>query len=199
MSSLVIRAVRGRRDLKRFVKVPFRIHKDHPLWVPPLVVERMQFLNPRRNPYFEHAQAELFIAERDGEPVGRVSAQIDSRWDEYQGGNTGMFGFFETVNDPEVAGGLLDTAAGWLAERGRDRILGPMDFTTNDELGILIEGYDRAPMILQPWHPPYYRELIEAHGYGKAMDLWMWSLELGELAEGSEFHPMIPLLRQHCA
>lgn len=191
MSSLVIRAVRGRRDLKRFVKVPFRIHKDHPLWVPPLVVERMQFLNPRRNPYFEHAQAELFIAERDGEPVGRVSAQIDSRWDEYQGGNTGMFGFFETVNDPEVAGGLLDTAAGWLAERGRDRILGPMDFTTNDELGILIEGYDRAPMILQPWHPPYYRELIEAHGYGKAMDLWMWSLELGELAEGSEFHPMI--------
>lgn len=151
----------------------------------------MQFLDRRRNPYFEHAEVEMFIAERDGKPVGRITAQIDSRWDEFQGGNTGMFGFFETVNDPEVAGGLLDAAAAWLAERGRDRILGPMDFTTNDELGILIDGYDREPMILQPWHPPYYRELIEGHGFGKAMDLWMWSLELGELAEGSEFHPMI--------
>lgn len=191
MSELVVRQVRGRRDLKRFVKVPFRIHRDHPLWVPPLIFERMQFLDRRRNPYFEHAETEYFIAERDGEPVGRITAQIDKRWDEYQGGNTGMFGFFETVDDPEVAGALLDAAAGWLRERGRDRILGPMDFTTNDELGILIEGYDRAPMILQPWHPPYYRDLIEAHGYGKAMDLQMWWLELGELAAGSEFHPMI--------
>lgn len=191
MSDLVIRPVRGRRDLKRFVKVPFQIHRDSSFWVPPLIFERMQFLDRRRNPYFEHAEAEFFLAERDGKPVGRITAQIDQRWDEFQGGNTGMFGFFETVNDPEVAGGLLDAAAAWLRERGRDRMLGPMDFTTNDELGILIEGFDQAPMILQPWHPPYYKELIEGHGYGKSMDLLMWWLALGELAEGSEFHPMI--------
>lgn len=191
MGDLVIRPVEGRRDLKRFVKVPFRVHRGSPLWVPPLITERMQFLDRSKNPYFEHAEAEYFLAERDGEPVGRITAQIDSRWDEYQGGNTGMFGFFETIDDAEVAGALLDTAARWLGERGRDRILGPMDFSTNDELGVLIEGFDRPPMILQNWQPPYYRELIEGHGYGKAMDLLMWWLELGDLKGGSEFHPMI--------
>ncbi|HZJ28443.1 MAG TPA: hypothetical protein VFD37_00475 [Solirubrobacterales bacterium] len=191
MAELVIRPVRTRRDLKRFVKVPFGLHRDNSLWVPPLIYDRMQFLNRAKNPYFEHAEAEYFIAERGGEPVGRITAQIDRRWDEFHGPGTGMFGFFESVNDPEVAGALLDTAAGWLRERGRTRILGPMDFTTNDEVGILIEGYDRAPMILQNWHPPYYRELLETHGYDKAMDLLMWWLELGDLKQGSEFHPMI--------
>lgn len=191
MPDLEIRPVRSRRELRRFVKVPFRLHRDHPLWVPPLIAERMQFLNRRKNPFFEHAEAEYFIAERDGEPVGRITAHIDQRWDEYQGGNTGMFGFFETVNDGEVAGALLDTAAAWLRDRGRERILGPMDFTTNDELGILVEGFDLAPIILQSWHPPYYMELLERHGYAKAMDLFMWWLALGDLKQGSEFHPMI--------
>ena len=146
----------------------------------PLIFERRHFLNKDKNPYFEHAEAEYFLAERDGEPVGRISAQIDQRWDEFQGGNDGMFGFFESENDPEVAEALLDAATGWLRERGRERMLGPMDFTTNDEVGLLIEGYDRAPMILQPWHPPYYKELIEAQGLTKAMDLLMWYLHLTE-------------------
>jgi hypothetical protein len=102
-----------------------------------------------------------------------------------------MFGFFETVDDPEVAAALLGAAEGWLAERGRERLLGPMDFTTNDELGILIEGFDLRPMILQNWHPPFYRELLEGAGYAKAMDLLMWYLELGELKEGDQFAPEI--------
>ena len=191
MAGLQIRPVRTRRELKRFVKVPFRLHRDHPQWVPPLIFERMQFLSRSKNPYFEHAEAEYFIAERDGEPVGRITAQVDRRWDSFQGGGDGIFGFFETVDDPEVAGGLLDTAAEWLAARGRKRILGPMDFSTNDELGILIEGHELRPMILQPWHPPYYQALIEGHGYTKAMDLLMWWLAMGELKEGTEFHPMI--------
>ncbi len=189
--ALTIRPVRNRRELKRFVKVPFRLHRHHPQWVAPLIFERMQFLNRSKNPYFEHAEAEFFIAERDGEPVGRITAQVDQRWDEYQGGNDGMFGFFETADDPALAAALLDTAAEWVSDRGRERILGPMDFTTNDEVGILVEGYDLRPMILEPWHPPYYRELIEGRGYSKTMDLWMWWLELGELKQGNEFHPMI--------
>ena len=117
----------------------------------------MQFLDRSRNPYFEHAEAEYFLAERDGVPVGRITAQVDRRWDEFQGGSDGMFGFFEAENDPEVAAALLDAAADWVRSRGRERILGPMDFTTNDELGILIEGFERPPLILQPWHPPHYR------------------------------------------
>ena len=191
MGSLSIRPVRTRRELKRFVKVPFELHRDSPQWVAPLIFERMEFLDREKNPYFEHAEAEYFLAERDGAPVGRITAQIDRRWDEFQGGNDGMFGFFETVDDREVAAALFEAAEEWLRSHGRERILGPMDFTTNDELGILIEGYELRPMILQPWHPPYYAKLIDELGYGKAMDLLMWFLALGELKEGDQFAPEI--------
>ncbi len=191
MGSLTIRPVRTRRQLKRFVKVPFRLHRGSEQWVPPLVFERMQFLDRRKNPWFEHGEAELFVAEREGEPVGRISAHLDSRWDEFQGGRDAMFGFFETAEDPEVVRALFDAAAGWAAERGRERILGPMDFTTNDEIGILIEGFERQPMILEPWHPPYYQRLIEAEGFAKTMDVLMWELRMGQLKEGEKFDPSI--------
>jgi GNAT superfamily N-acetyltransferase len=188
---VTIRPVKTKRELKRFVKVPFQLHRDHPQWVAPLIFERMQFLDRKRNPYFEHAEAEYFIAERDGEPVGRITAQVDERWDEFQGGSDGMFGFFETADDPAVAAAPTRLTPERVAGHGRERILGPMDFTTNDEVGLLVEGYDLRPMILQPWHPPFYRELIEGRGFTKTMDLWMWWLALGELKEGNEFHPMI--------
>jgi GNAT superfamily N-acetyltransferase len=191
MGSVTIRPVRGRRQLRRFVKVPFHLHRDQPQWVPPLVFERMQFLDQRRNPYFEHAEVELFIAERDGEPAGRISAQVDHRWDKFQGGSDAIFGFFESAEDPEVARALLDAAGEWAAARGRDRILGPMDFTTNDEIGILIEGFEKRPMILEPWHPPFYRELIEAEGFEKTIDVLMWELNFGDLKEGERFDPSI--------
>jgi hypothetical protein len=191
MGGVTIRPVRGRRELKRFVKAPFGIHQDHPQWVAPLIFERMQFLSPSKNPWFEHGEAELLVAERDGEPVGRISAHVDHRWDEYQGGNDAMFGFFETVDDSEVAAALLDAATEWAVGKGRNRILGPMDFTTNDEIGILIEGFERRPMILEPWHPPYYQRLVESLGFGKAMDVLMWELQFGDLKEGEEFDPAI--------
>lgn len=191
MGSVTIRPVQTRRELKRFVKVPFAIHRDHPQWVPPLIFERMQFLNRKKNPWFEHGEAEYFLAERDGEAVGRISAHIDFRWDEFQGGSDAMFGFFETIEDAEVVRALLGAASEWARGKGRERILGPMDFTTNDELGILIEGHERRPMILENWHPPYYRELLEAEGMGKAMDLLMWELQFGSLKEGEGFDPEI--------
>jgi len=191
MGSVNIRPVHSRRDLKRFVKVPFGLHRDQPQWVAPLIFERMEFLNREKNPYFEHAEAEYFLAERDGEAVGRITVQVDQRWDEYQGGSDAMFGFFETANDPEVAAALLGAATEWARDKGRARLLGPMDFTTNDEIGILIEGYERRPMILEPWHPPYYRELIEAEGFGKEMDVQMWELQFGDLKEGESFDPSI--------
>ncbi len=191
MPSVTIRPVRNRRELKRFVKVPFHLHRERPQWVAPLIFERMEFLNPKKNPWFEHGEAELIVAECDGEAVGRISAHIDHRWDSYQGGSDAMFGFFETANDPEVAAALLVAATEWARDKGRSRILGPMDFTTNDEIGILIEGYERRPMILEPWHPPHYRELIEAEGFEKAMDVQMWELQFGDLKEGERFDPSI--------
>jgi len=191
VASVSIRPVRSKRELKRFVKVPFGLHRDHPQWVAPLIFERMEFLDREKNPYFEHAEVEYFIAERDGEPVGRISVQVDHRWDEFQGGNDAMFGFFESADDPEVTAALLDAASDWAKEKGRARLLGPMDFTTNDEIGILIEGFERRPMILEPWHPPYYRERIEAEGLTKAMDVLMWELQFGDLKEGERFDPAI--------
>ena len=171
--------------------MPFAIHRDHPQWVPPLIFERMQFLSRSKNPWFEHGEAEFFVAERDGEAVGRISAHLDRRWDEYQGGNDGMFGFIEFADDPEVAAALLDTSSAWAASRGRERVIGPMDFNTNDELGVLVEGHELRPMILQPWHPAYYQRLVEAQGYGKAMDLLMWNIAMGELKRGDQFHDFI--------
>jgi hypothetical protein len=194
---VTLRPVEGRRDLDRFIKLPYRLRRDDPQWVPPLLFERRQFLNRRKNPWFEHAEAELLVAERDGEVVGRISVHVDSRWDEFQGGNDGMFGFFDTENDPAVAKALIDAAAAWLRERGRERMLGPMDFTLNDECGILIEGFDEPSMILEPWHPPYYGELLAGLGLGKAMDLLMWELYFGQLKEGDKFHPMIHAAAEH--
>ncbi len=191
MSSVSIRPVGNRRELKRFVKVPFRLHRESEQWVPPLIFERMQFLDRKKNPWFEHGEAEYFLAERDGEPVGRITAHADSRWDEFQGGKDAMFGFFETADDPEVVRALFDAAAEWGAARGRERILGPMDFTTDDEIGILVEGFERQPMILEPWHPPYYQRLIEAEGFAKTMDVLMWELRMGQLKEGEKFDPSI--------
>jgi GNAT superfamily N-acetyltransferase len=186
-----IRPVSGRRDRNRFIEVPYRLRRDDPQWVPPLRFERRQFLDPNKNPWFEHSEAQLFTCERDGEAVGRISAHIDHRWDEYQGGSDGMFGFFDSDDDPEVAKALIDAATGWLRERGRSRMLGPMDFTTNDEVGILIEGFDEPSMILEPWHPPYYQRLLEGLGLTKEIDLLMWELWFGQLKEGTEMHPLI--------
>lgn len=195
--SVTVRPVESRRDLDRFIRLPFRLHRGTP-WVPPLIYERRRFLDRSRNPFFEHAEAAYFLAEREGEAVGRISAQIDRRYNELQSNAHGLFGFFECEDDPAVARALLDAAAGWLAERGRDAMLGPMDFTTNDECGLLVEGYEIAPMILEPWHPPHYRRLLEGAGFVKAMDLLMWHLEMGALKEGDEFHPLIHEAARRC-
>ena len=190
MAAPTVRPVAGRRDLNAFIKLPFRLHRGT-AWVPPLIIERRQFLDRAKNPFFEHADAEYFVCERDGEVVGRITAHVDRRWDEFQGGNDGMFGFFECEEDPETAAALIETAGAWLRERGRERMIGPMDFTTNDECGLLVEGYDLEPLVLEPWHPPYYRERLEALGMTKAMDLLMWELRLGTLKQGDRFHDLI--------
>jgi GNAT superfamily N-acetyltransferase len=175
---LEIRPISTRGELTRFIRLPWRIYRNHPLWVPPLVFERKRFLNRKKNPFFTHAEAEYFMAWRDGEPVGRISAQIDHDFNSFHKNEWGMFGFFETEDDPEVAKALLDAAESWLRERGRDRMVGPMDFTMNDESGIVIEGHDLPPMIKQPYHPPYYQGLVEDAGLTKAMDLYMWNAEV---------------------
>ena len=112
--------------------------------------------------------------------VGRISAQIDHAFNDHHENDWGMFGFLEFEDDPEVLTALLDAAAAWLVARGRDRMVGPMDFSMNDESGVLIEGYEREPFVKQPWHPPYYARRLEEVGMAKAMDLFMWELEISD-------------------
>jgi hypothetical protein len=165
--------VEGFADLRRFVALPFRLHAGTP-WIPPLKLERYLFLSRRANAFFTHGEAAYFLARRGGRIVGRITAQVDRAFNEFHSSRWGMFGFLEFEEDREVLGALLGTAEAWLRERGCDRMVGPMDFQMNDESGVLIEGFDREPLVKQPWHPPYYRGLCEQAGLVKAMDLLMW-------------------------
>ncbi|MEX1142625.1 MAG: hypothetical protein WD993_06545 [Thermoleophilaceae bacterium] len=191
--ALDVSPVRSRRDRREFVELPFRLHANAEQWVPPLRLERRMFLSPRLSSWWKHADADLFLARRRGRVVGRVSAQIDHNFNAHQGNDWGMFGFLELEDDPEVAQALLDAAAAWLRERGRDRMVGPMDFTMNDEAGVLIEGFEREPFVKQPWHPPSYQRLCEGAGLEKAIDLLMWELHI---EDRSKIHPSIVQLAE---
>ena len=186
--ALEIRPVSSKRELNTFIKLPWRLYRNEPNWVPPLLFDRKRFFNRNRNPFFEHAEVEFFLAWRDDEPVGRITAHIDRHFNEYQHHDWGMFGFFECENDHQAANALLSAAEEWLRARGRDRMVGPMDFTTNDECGVLVDGYDLLPTVLTNWHHPYYPRLIEGAGLTKAMDLYMWTLEV---SERSSVNPVI--------
>jgi hypothetical protein len=186
--SVEVRPVRSRAELMRFIRLPWRIYRNEPLWVPPLISERKRHLDRARNPFFEHAEAESFLAWRGGRPVGRISAHLDRDFNAYHDNAWGMFGFFECEDDPEAARALLDAAKGWLREHRRDRMVGPMDFTMNDESGVLIEGHEREPMIRQPWQHPYYQGLLEGAGMAKAVDMYYWELEI---ADREKVHPAI--------
>ena len=171
-----VRPARSRREMRAFIRLPWRLYEGAANWVPPLLSERKRHLDRRHNPFFEHAEAEYFLAWHGGVPVGRVSAHVDHRLDEFQNSRWGLFGFFECENDPAVAGALLSAAEGWLRERDRDRVIGPFDFSTNHECGVLVEGHDLPPQILENWHHPYYRDLLEQQGMAKAMDLYKWEI-----------------------
>ena len=175
-----VRAVSGRRDLTRFIDLPFALHASRPEWVPPLKLERRMFLNRRLNAFFSHGEAEYFLAWREGRVSGRISAQIDHAFNEFHGQRWGWFGFLELEDDAQTAAALLAAAQEWLARRGCERMVGPADFSMNDESGVLIEGFQLPPMLRQPWHPPYYQARMEEAGLAKAMDLLMWNLEVSD-------------------
>jgi GNAT superfamily N-acetyltransferase len=180
--------VRSRRDLMRFIKLPWRLYRNEPRWVPPLISERKRHLDRKHNPFFLHAEAEYFLAWRDGEVVGRITAHIDRRLNEFHDNDWGMFGFFECEENTETAHALLSTAEAWLRERGRDNMVGPMDFSTNHECGLLVEGHERRPQILENWHHPYYAAQLDSYGLTKAQDLLKWELHI------SDREKMLPVL-----
>jgi GNAT superfamily N-acetyltransferase len=186
--------VKGRRQLREFIDLPFRLHQGTP-WITPLKLERKIFLNRKMNAYFTHGEAEYFVARRDGRVVGRITAQIDFAYNEFHGTKTGMFGFLEFEDDPELLAALVGAAETWLRQRGCDQMLGPMDFSLNEDAGVLIEGFDLVPLIRQNWHPPYYQQRLEELGLTKAMDLLSWKLSIDDRAS---MKPIIEKLAKRC-
>jgi GNAT superfamily N-acetyltransferase len=185
-ADIQIETVVGTRSLRQFVTFPFARYQGDPLWVPPLIEERLDFLNPRKNPFFEHAHVALFLAWRGGTVVGTVSAAVDENYMAFHGERMATFGFFETIDDPEVAAQLLAAAEAYARAEGATVICGPISFSTNHELGLLVEGFETSPMVMMTYNPPSYAALIEGCGYRKAIDLFAYIGDLDERWKNAE-------------
>jgi GNAT superfamily N-acetyltransferase len=168
--------VRGGSDRTAFIRFPYSIYQGNPHWVPPLEMERRDFLDPRKHPFFEFGEVELFLARRGKQVVGRIAAVNNPRYNEFHGTNAGFFGLFECVDDAGVARALFEAASAWLRAKGFTSVVGPMSYSTNYECGLLIEGFDMPPAVMMAYNPPYYAALIEACGFTKAKDLFAWEL-----------------------
>lgn len=178
MTELQIQPVQTDTDLQAFVTFPWGVYKDDPYWVPPLIGERMEFLDPEESPFFEHGRGTYFLAKREGRIVGTIAAFTNDLYNEVHEHNKGWFGFFEVLDDPDAAALLLSTAEGWAREAGHDSIVGPAQFSTNDELGLLVDGFQDSPRILMTYNPARYSGYLADEGFEKAMDLWAYSVRV---------------------
>ena len=173
MPQIEITRVESNAERDAFIKFPWRIYANDPAWVPPLLIERKEFLS-RKHPFFEHGDAALFLARAGGEIVGRIMASDDPNYNSLHGTNVGCFGLFESIDDQQVADALFEAAADWLRVRGRNEIMGPIDYSTNYVCGLLIDGFKFPPTLLTSHNPPYYRALLERSGFEKTMDFYAW-------------------------
>jgi GNAT superfamily N-acetyltransferase len=160
-----------KKGLREFIELPYKLYRDDPYWVPPLRVAVKELLDRRKHPFYANADAEFFVARRDGKTIGRVAAILDRAHNRFHEENAGFFGFFECVNDPAVAEALLSRARQWVTDRGAKFMRGPVNPSTNYECGMLIDGFDRSPMVMMPYNPRYYPELMDRVGLLKAKDL----------------------------
>ncbi len=176
--SVRIVPVTSRREVRDLVMFPFRLYRDDPNWVPPLIGDRMKHFDPAVNPFYQHAEVQLFRALRDGQTVGTIAAIADETHPQIWNEPVGFFGEFEVIRDQEVANALFDAARDWLASRGRQIMRGPMNMNINEEIGTLVDGYDGPPVIMMTYNPPYYAELIEAYGFQKAKDVYAYKVDI---------------------
>jgi GNAT superfamily N-acetyltransferase len=174
VSKIEVSEVRGLKERNAFITFPWRIYKDDPAWVPPLILERKAFLDRKRHPFYRHGDAALFLARRDNEVVGRIMASDDPNYNLLHQSNVGCFGLFECIDDGKVAAALFDVATKWLRARGREEIMGPIDYSTNYVCGLLIKGFEHPPTLLTAHNPRYYSRLIESCGFAKARDWYAW-------------------------
>lgn len=176
---VVVTAVSTPAEKKEFIAFQYEHYQNDPNFVPPLLMERNDFLNEKKNPWFEFGKAQLFLARRHGKIVGRISASEDPRYNEFHEVKVGWFGLFECIDDLGVAQALVDTAERWVRARGLTQLLGPASFSSNsDGWATLIEGFESDPVLMMPYNPRYYPRLFEACGLTKAKDLWSWKIDV---------------------
>ena len=172
MPQLTIKPVESRRERSQFLELPWQINRSDPNWMPPLRQNQEELVGYRKHPFYQDAEGQTFLALRDGQPVGRIMAILNHAHNRFQKESRGFFGFFECIDDQEVATGLFEAVKQWFAKRGIDQIRGPMNPSMNYECGLLIEGFDTPPFFMMTHNPPYYQRLIEGAGYGKAEDMF---------------------------
>lgn len=195
MSQITVKPVENRSELMQFIKFQWKVNEDDPHWVPPLIMDRLKVLDKGKNPFFKHAEAEYFLAERDGEIVGRIAAITNRMHNEFHKDSAGFFGFLEAVEDVEVFRALLQTAEKWVKEKGKDSIMGPFNPSTNDEMGFLVDGFDTPPYFMMTHNPQYYDKLMKESGYDKAKDVFAYHIhkdtivisgKLSQVAKGTK-------------
>ncbi|MCG3120371.1 MAG: hypothetical protein ALAOOOJD_03056 [bacterium] len=176
MSKVEIVPVNTSRDWREFMLLPWKIYpalRDQQ-WVPPLIMDLKKLFDKKHHPFFQHSAADFFLARRNGETVGRIAAILNNNHNKFHNERCAFFGFFETSNDQAVATALLEAVADWARAKGMMALRGPANYSSNDTWGLLVEGFDSPPAILMTYNPPYYVDLIEKAGFGKAMDLYAW-------------------------
>lgn len=184
--TLSVRPIEGKKDVETFLHLPWTLGmKDDPLWVPPLLDDHRRLLNPKKSPFLKHGEMRCFVAFEDGKPVGRISAQIDRDFDRQWPDERGVafFGFFDSRDDPKVAGALFAAAEDWARGQGRTRLRGPFTLDSKGETGVLVDGFDTPPRIGMPHNRPYVGPLIESAGYGKAKDFYAFWYTSGHIDE----------------
>lgn len=177
MSDIKIKIVQTKKEIDTFLKFAWKIYKDDPYWVPPLLYDKKKVLDRKKNPFFKHAGMELFLAERDNKIVGRIAAIKNDLHNKYHNDKIGFFGFFECIDDQSVANILFDTAKNWLIQQGCNAMRGPANPSSNDEWAMLLEGFEDEPRLLMPYNPRYYLSLCDKYGFQKAKDLFAYKLE----------------------
>jgi GNAT superfamily N-acetyltransferase len=184
VSQIEVSPVNTRKERDAFIRFPWRIYRNDPAWVPPLILERKAFLDRKRHPFYQHGDATLFLAWQKREIVGRIMASDDPNYNSLHQTSVGCFGLFECIDNREVASALFEAASNWLRARGLNEIMGPIDYSTNYVCGLLIDGFEHPPTILTSHNPPYYPPLIESCGFTKAKDWYAWWFsEFPEAAE----------------
>ncbi|MBN2543272.1 N-acetyltransferase [bacterium] len=172
--NLSIKTVVSKEDLGNFIRLPWQVYKGDKNWVAPLLGEEMKFYDPQKNPFFDHSDVVLFLAMSGHYLKGRIAAIIDRNYMDFHNEKTGFFGCFESVNDKEVSEMLFSAASDWLREHGMSMMRGPMNFSTNNTCGLLVNGFDQPPVVMMTYNPGYYIDLYENYGLRKAKDLYAY-------------------------